>query len=87
MDLGKLAEKAKGLVAKRGGTDSLKKDAEELKDIAGGNGSVTDKATRRRRGGQGSRRARRRPVEHREAPGESSETARAPSICRWRPAG
>ena len=44
MDLGKLVEKAKGLVAKRGGTDSLKKDAEELKDIAGGNGSVSDKA-------------------------------------------
>ena len=45
MDLGKLAERAKGLVSKRGGTDSLKKDAEELKDIAGGTGSVTDKAT------------------------------------------
>jgi hypothetical protein len=45
MDLGKLAEKAKGLVTKRGGTESLKTDAGELKDIAGGNGSVTDKAT------------------------------------------
>ena len=44
MDLGKLVERAKGLVAKRGGTDSLKKDAEELKDIAGGQGSVSDKA-------------------------------------------
>ena len=44
MDLGKLVERAKGLVAKRGGTDSLKKDAEELKDIAGGHGSVSDKA-------------------------------------------
>jgi hypothetical protein len=44
MDLGKLADKAKSLVTKRGGTDSLKKDAEELKDIAGGSGSVTDKA-------------------------------------------
>jgi hypothetical protein len=44
MDLGKLAERAKSLVAKRGGTDSLKKDAEELKDIATGDGSVVDKA-------------------------------------------
>jgi hypothetical protein len=44
MDLGKLAEMAKGLVARRGGTDSLKKDAEELKDIAGGSGSAGDKA-------------------------------------------
>jgi hypothetical protein len=44
MDLGKLAERAKGLVAKRGGTDSLKKDAEELKDIAGGDDSAADKA-------------------------------------------
>jgi hypothetical protein len=44
MDLGKLIEKAKGLVSKRGGTDSLKQDAEELKDIAGSNGSVSDKA-------------------------------------------
>jgi hypothetical protein len=44
MDLGKLAEKAKGLVARRGGTDSLKEDAEELKDIATGDGSALDKA-------------------------------------------
>jgi hypothetical protein len=44
MDLRGLTEKAKELIAKRGGTDSLKEDAEELKDIAKGEGSVADKA-------------------------------------------
>ncbi len=36
--------KAKDEVDKRGGTDALKEDAEELKEIAKGEGSVTDKA-------------------------------------------
>jgi hypothetical protein len=40
------AAKAKQLIDRRGGTDSLKADAEELKDIAKGPGSVTDKAKR-----------------------------------------
>jgi hypothetical protein len=44
MDLGKLADEAKKLVDERGGMDSLKEDAEELKDIATGEGSVVDKA-------------------------------------------
>jgi hypothetical protein len=44
MDLKRIADKAKGLVDKRGGTGSLKEDAAELKDIAGGQGSVGDKA-------------------------------------------
>jgi hypothetical protein len=44
MDLKRLADKAKDLVDKRGGTDSLKEDAGELKDIATGKGSLTDKA-------------------------------------------
>ncbi|MGH2955340.1 MAG: hypothetical protein ACRDK9_15250, partial [Solirubrobacterales bacterium] len=44
MDLKRIADRAKELVDKRGGTDSLKQDAAELKDIAGGQGSVTDKA-------------------------------------------
>ncbi len=39
-----LAAKAKDLVEKRGGTDSLKDDAGELKDIATGKGSLADKA-------------------------------------------
>jgi hypothetical protein len=44
VDFSKLADRAKGLVAKRGGSEALKQDAEELKDIATGEGSVTEKA-------------------------------------------
>ena len=44
MDLDKLADEAKHLVEERGGMDALKDDAEELKDIATGDGSLTDKA-------------------------------------------
>ena len=40
----KLADKAKDQVDKRGGTDSLKEDAAELKSIAKGKGSLKDKA-------------------------------------------
>ena len=40
----KLTDKAKDLVEKRGGTDALKKDANELKDIATGKGSLKEKA-------------------------------------------
>jgi hypothetical protein len=40
----RLADQAKKMVDKRGGTDALKEDAEELKDIAAGKGSVKDKA-------------------------------------------
>jgi hypothetical protein len=43
MDLKGLTDKAKELVQKRGGTDSLKEDAEELKRIAEGPGSASDK--------------------------------------------
>lgn len=43
MDLGKLTDEAKKLVDDRGGMDALKEDATELKDIATGEGSVTDK--------------------------------------------
>ena len=46
MDFKSLQRRAKQLVDRRGGTDSLKADAEELKDIAKGPGSVTDKAKR-----------------------------------------
>jgi hypothetical protein len=42
--LKKAAEKAKQQVDKRGGTDALKEDAEELKGIAKGKGSLKDKA-------------------------------------------
>ena len=44
MDFKKLADKAKDTIDKRGGVDSLKADAEELKKVAKGNGSLTDKA-------------------------------------------
>lgn len=44
MDLKKMADTAKKAVDRRGGTDSLREDAEELKDIATGEGSLTDKA-------------------------------------------
>lgn len=46
MDLKSLQRKAKQLIDKRGGTDSLKADAEELRNIAKGPGSVADKAKR-----------------------------------------
>jgi hypothetical protein len=44
MDLKRLGQRAKDLVDKRGGTESLKEDAAELKEIAGGQGSLGDKA-------------------------------------------
>ena len=40
----KLTDKAKDVVDKRGGMDSLKQDAEELRSIAKGKGSFKDKA-------------------------------------------
>jgi hypothetical protein len=40
----KLADKAKEQVEKRGGSDALKEDADELKGIAKGEGSLKDKA-------------------------------------------
>lgn len=44
MDFKKLADKAKKTIDERGGVDSLKADAEELKKVAKGQGSLTDKA-------------------------------------------
>ena len=44
MDLKKLGQQAKSIVEKRGGTESLKRDAEQLKEIAQGSGSLSDKA-------------------------------------------
>ena len=43
MDISKLTDQAKKLIDDRGGVDALKEDAEELKDIATGDGSMTDK--------------------------------------------
>jgi len=44
VNLKRLTDRAKNLVNKRGGTDALKEDAEELKDIAKGEGDLKDKA-------------------------------------------
>jgi hypothetical protein len=44
VDFGKLTDRVKKVVAQRGGTDSVKEDAGELRDIAQSDGSVTDKA-------------------------------------------
>jgi hypothetical protein len=46
MDFKSMQRKAKQLIDRRGGTDGLKADAQELKDIAKGPGSVADKAKR-----------------------------------------
>jgi hypothetical protein len=40
----RITDQAKKLVEKRGGSESVKEDAEELKDIAQGEGSLKDKA-------------------------------------------
>lgn len=44
MDFGKLTEKAKQMFDKRGGMEAAKTDATELKDIAGSDESIADKA-------------------------------------------
>lgn len=44
MDLSKITDKAKELLESRGGTDALKEDVEELREIAKGEGSLADKA-------------------------------------------
>lgn len=43
-NLSTLADKAKEAVEKRGGTDALKQDAEQLKSIAKGPGTLSEKA-------------------------------------------
>ena len=44
VNLRRLTDQAKKVVDKRGGSDALKEDADELKDIAKGKGSLKDKA-------------------------------------------
>jgi hypothetical protein len=43
MDFSKLADRAKEMIGKRGGMDSVKEDASELKDVAGKDESLVDK--------------------------------------------
>ena len=44
VNLRRLTDQAKKVVEKRGGSDALKEDADELQDIAKGKGSLKDKA-------------------------------------------
>jgi hypothetical protein len=44
MDLKSLSQRAKSLFTKRGGADAAKEDAQELSDIAKGQGGMSDKA-------------------------------------------
>ena len=46
MKLGRLAQMAKQQIDKRGGTEALKQDAQQLSKIAKGPGSAGDKAKR-----------------------------------------
>ncbi len=43
MDFNKLKDKAKSMIDKRGGTESVKEDAGELKDVATSDESLTEK--------------------------------------------
>jgi hypothetical protein len=42
-DTGKLTKRAQDVIEKRGGTEALKEDGEELRDIAKSKGSFMDK--------------------------------------------
>ena len=44
MKLNRIAEKAKQMIDRRGGMESLKEDLQEVKEAATGRGSVKDKA-------------------------------------------
>lgn len=44
MDLSRLTTRAKDIFAKRGGSEAAKEDAQELKDIARSDASLSDKA-------------------------------------------
>jgi hypothetical protein len=44
MDLDKITQEVEHLLDERGGLDSVKEDALELKDIVTGDGSLVDKA-------------------------------------------
>jgi hypothetical protein len=46
MDWKRVADQAKQVINKRGGSESLKEDAEELRDIAEGPGTLSEKAKR-----------------------------------------
>jgi hypothetical protein len=84
MDLRKLSKMAKRVVDQRGGTDAVKADAERLKNIARGQGTLSEKGKRAaealrepgagreadagRTGDAGRREEHRREEHHRDAP-------------------
>jgi hypothetical protein len=77
MDFKKLAAKAKETIDKRGGVESLKADAEELKKVAQGKGSLTDKA-------KGAAQAIKEPGEHRQGKARRRRQKALSSACRRR---
>jgi hypothetical protein len=91
VDFKKLSDRAKDLVDKRGGTDGLKRDADKLKNIATGKGSLSDKAkaaaqalkeTPREQAASGSaKRPRRRSLPRRPA-GRRPALRRRPALAR-----
>jgi hypothetical protein len=76
MDLSRLTSRAKDIFAKRGGSEAAKKDAQELKDIARSDASLSDKAKAgvealKEPGAPG---AERRPPAEERRPGGSART-------------
>jgi hypothetical protein len=71
VDFKKLAQSASDLVNKRGGMKSVQEDANELMNIAKGEGSLSDKA---KRGAD----ALKQPGARREQSGPPQQPARAP---------
>jgi len=77
----RLTERAKDVVEKRGGSDSLKQDADELRGIAKGPGSLKDKAKAAGKaikdpGERGAEKAPKREGPHKDAPGDRPEAGR-----------
>jgi hypothetical protein len=61
VDFKELADRAKALIGKRGGTESVKHDASEVRDISRGDGTTEDKLKRSDRGDERARRESERP--------------------------
>jgi hypothetical protein len=68
MDLERMAQKARRIIDQRGGSESVKEDAEELEQIATGEGSIVDRAKR-------AAAAIREPGAHHEQPAERGDDA------------
>lgn len=72
MDLKKLADKAKAVVDGRGGPQSVKEDAQELRDIAQGGGTTAEKL-------RAAARALKEPGAHEDRAGDEPAQAEDPS--------